>query len=450
MKNKVFFECIECGYQSLKYYGKCPQCDSWNSMVELKPDESEQNKERSDIRPVKLDEINREEFKSIVTGFDEFDRVLGGGIIPGSVVLIGGEPGVGKSTLLLEVSGILAQKKKRVLYYSGEESASQIKLRADRLRISSEDVFLLTIGTLEDLKSSVEEIKPDFLIVDSIQTVNSIKSKGISGSISALRFVTSELIETAKKDNITVFIIGHITKEGQMAGPKTLEHMVDAVLYFQGEVQTDIRVLRAEKNRFGPLDEVGIFQMTGKGLTSVKNPSEVLVKHRNSPESGISIVPVLKGLRSILIEVQALVTDSPFVGNPRRISVGFDNYRMSMLISIIEKKLKLPFYKSDVFLNVTGGINIRETACDLAVLSALISSYKNILVPNDLIIIGEVGLTGEVRPIGFLENRIKEAARQGFSKFIIPSSQSDIKNIKNITVFPVENLYDFYDKIKPL
>ena len=232
-----------------------------------------------------------------------------------------------------------------------------------------------------------------------------------------------------------------------MAGPKTLEHMVDAVLYFQGEVQTNIRVLRAEKNRFGPLDEVGIFQMTGKGLISVKNPSEVLVKQRTSPESGISIVPVVKGLRSILIEVQALVTDSPFVGNPRRISVGFDNYRMSMLISIIEKKLKLPFYKSDVFLNITGGINIKETACDLAVLSALISSYKNITVPIDFIIIGEVGLTGEVRPVGFIENRIKEAIRQGFTTFILPSSQSDINNIKNITVHPVENLYDLFNRI---
>lgn len=419
-------------------------------MIEVKSvtDDTGRAKGTEPVKPVTLSEIESLEVQREVTGLEEFDRVLGGGIVPGSVVLIGGEPGVGKSTLVLEVSGILAKKGKKILYYSGEESAVQIKLRANRLGVDSDDIFLLTMGTLEDLKSSVEQLKPDFLIVDSIQTINSQKTSLISGSISSMRYVTSEIMETAKSNSISVFIIGHITKEGQIAGPKMLEHMVDVVFYFQGELKTDLRILRAEKNRFGAIDEVGIFQMTEKGLTSISDPSLMFLQHRRSSESGISIFPALNGMRSILIEIQALVTESPFVGNPRRITVGFDPYRMSMLISIIEKKLKLPFYKSDVFLNVTGGMTIKETASDLSIVSALISSYKNFVVSKDVIIIGEVGLTGEIRPVTFMEARIKEAVRQRFKKFILPASQADIKTIGNISIFPVENLYDFYNKIK--
>jgi DNA repair protein RadA/Sms len=316
------------------------------------------------------------------------------------------------------------------------------------LGVDSDDIFLLTMGTLEDLKGSVEELKPDFLIIDSIQTINSQAAPSISGSISSMRYVTSEIIDMAKTNNISVFIIGHITKDGQIAGPKSLEHMVDVVFYFQGELKTDLRILRAEKNRFGSIDEIGIFQMTQKGLTSISDPSLLFLQHRQTSESGISIFPTINGLRSILIEIQALVTESPFAGNPRRITVGFDPYRMSMLISIIEKKLKLPFYKSDVFVNIAGGMFIKETASDLAIISALISSYKNIVVSKDIIIIGEVGLTGEIRPVTFIENRIKEAVRQGFSKFILPIAQSDIKTVRNISIIPVENLYDFYNKIK--
>lgn len=450
MKKKVLYECIECGYQSPISYGKCPQCDNWGSMVEAAATAGDAGKGglSPPAKPVTLKEIENLEIQRHITGLDEFDRVLGGGIVPDSVVLIGGEPGVGKSTLLLEVSGILAGKNKKVLYYSGEESAVQIKLRANRLGIDSEDILLLTMGTLEDVRGSVEDMKPDFLIIDSIQTINSKSGPAISGSISSMRYATSEIIELAKTNHVTVFIIGHITKEGQIAGPKTLEHMVDAVLYFQGEIKTDLRILRAEKNRFGSIDEIGIFQMTHKGLTSISDPSLLFLQHRQTPESGISIFPTLSGLRSILIEIQALVTESPFVGNPRRITVGFDPYRMSMLISIIEKKLKLPFYKSDVFLNITGGMTIRETAGDLSIISALISSYKNIVVPKDLIIIGEVGLTGEVRPVTFIESRIKEAVRQGFTKFILPAAQSEPKTIDNVTFIPVDNLYNFYNKIK--
>jgi DNA repair protein RadA/Sms len=452
MKKKALYECIECGYQSPISYGKCPQCGNWGSMVEETATRGDDGKGKGraapQVKPITLKEIDNLEIERHMTGIEEFDRVLGGGIVPDSIVLIGGEPGVGKSTLLLEVSGTLAGKNKKVLYYSGEESGVQIKLRANRLGVDSGDIHLLTMGTLEDVKDAAEALQPDFLIIDSIQTINSRSGPALSGSISSMRYVTSEIIEMAKTHHISVFIIGHITKEGQIAGPKSLEHMVDAVLYFQGEIKTDLRILRAEKNRFGSIDEIGIFQMSHKGLTSIDDPSLLFLQHRQTSESGIAIFPALSGLRSILIEIQALVTETPFVGNPRRIAVGFDHYRMSMLISIIEKKLKLPFYKSDVFLNITGGMSIRETAGDLSVISALISSYKNIVVPKDVIIIGEVGLTGEVRPVTFIESRVKEAVRQGFTKFILPAAQSELKTIADITIIPVENLYTFYNKIK--
>jgi DNA repair protein RadA/Sms len=450
LKKKVLYECIECGYQNPVSYGKCPQCGNWGSMVEASETlgKDDDNSGGIGVKPVPLSDIDDLKIEREVTGFEEFDRVLGGGIVPDSVVLIGGEPGVGKSTLLLEVSGILAEKGKKVLYYSGEESAVQIKLRAKRLGVDSRDILLLTMGTLEDLKHAVKEEKPDILIVDSIQTINSKKGPSISGSISSMRYVTSEIIELGKSNSVTVFIIGHINKEGQIAGPKTLEHMVDAVMYFQGELKTDLRILRAEKNRFGSVDEIGIFQMTAKGLKCITDPSLLFLEHRQTAESGISIFPMLSGLRSIMIEIQALVTESPFVGNPRRIGVGFDQYRMSMMISIIEKKLKLPFYKSDVFLNITGGMTVRETAGDLSIISALLSSYKNIVVPKDLIMIGEVGLTGEVRPVPFIENRIKESMRQGFTKFILPASQANVNGVENAAITPVRNLYDFFSKIK--
>ncbi len=399
-------------------------------------------------KPQKISEIDSKEVQRLVTGMDEFDRVLGGGIVGHSVILIGGEPGVGKSTLLLEVSDVLARKDRKVLYYSGEESALQIKLRADRLGIRSENIFLFTIGSLEDLKSNIRDIKPDFLIIDSIQTITSRKTAHMSGSVASLRYVTAEIIELAKKIGITVFIIGHITKEGQLAGPKSLEHMVDAVLYFQGEMQTDIRLLRAEKNRFGPMNEVGIFQMSEKGLTSVNDPSQILIQNRQSQPPGTAIFPTMNGMRPLLTEIQALVSESPFAGNPRRIAIGFDNFRLSMLISIIEKKLKLPFYKSDVFLNVTGGMVIREPAADLAVCQALVSSYNNIVPRANSVLLGEVGLTGEIRPISFLETRLKEAIRQGFSTIYLPAGQGKLPNYHDISAIPIGNICDLLDFLK--
>jgi DNA repair protein RadA/Sms len=449
-KSPIQFECIECGFQSPKYYGRCPQCQAWNTMVQSENGEEDAPEEAVPAGgPQRIRDINPGgEVQRLVTGMEEFDRVLGGGIVGHSVILIGGEPGVGKSTLLLEVSALLSHKGRKVLYYSGEESALQIKLRSDRLEIDSGNIFLFTIGTLEDLKRHVREIKPDFLVIDSIQTLTSRKTAHMSGSVASLRYVTAEIIELTKKSGITVFIIGHITKEGQLAGPKTLEHMVDAVLYFQGETQTDIRLLRAEKNRFGPLNEVGIFQMSEKGLTSVNDPSQVLIQNRQSHPPGTAIFPAMNGMRPLLTEIQALVSESPFAGNPRRIAIGFDTYRLSMLISIMEKKLKLPFYKSDVFLNVTGGMVIREPAADLAVSQALISSCKNIVPMPNTVLLGEVGLTGEIRPVSFLETRLKEAMRQGFSTICLPGAQSRLPDYRDLSVISIENIYDLLEFLK--
>jgi len=445
-KHPDLFECIECGYQSPKYFGKCPRCDNWNSMVEIPPRETRREPGAAGTRPVVLADVDRLDIRRQATGIDEFDRALGGGIVPGSVILIGGEPGVGKSTLLLGISGALAGADTDVVYLSGEESAQQIKTRADRMGIDSKRIHLITMGNLADLKAAVEELSPRYLVVDSIQTIQS--GVGAGGTGSSMRLVTAELIELAKTGNLSVFIIGHITKEGQIAGPKTLEHMVDVVLYFQGELRSDLRILRAEKNRFGPVNELGVFQMTGDGLTSVKDPSQLFYQHRKSPESGVAVFPTMSGLRAIVIELQALASESPFAGNPRRVAVGFDAYRLSMLISVIEKKLKLPFYKSDVFLNIAGGLTIRETAGDLAVIAALVSSTKNIALPYDLALIGETGLTGEVRPVGFLENRVKEAQRQGFKEVMIPAVQLDGLGISGIKLHPVESIHDMYGVLR--
>jgi len=443
MANKIFYECSDCQYQSPKFYGKCPQCGSWNTMTEagsLSPERETGHEKLKEA--VKLTDIPPGDISRQVTGLREFDRVLGGGVVSGSVVLIGGEPGVGKSTLLLEVSGSLSDKG-NVLYYSGEESEGQIKSRADRIGIHSEKIFLLTLGDLEDLKSAVGELSPEFVIIDSIQTLNSRNTGGFTGSVPKLRQVTSELADLAKSRGITIFIIGHITKDGQIAGPKTLEHMVDVVLYFQGELQSRLKVLRVEKNRYGSVNELGIFQMTASGLSSVSDPSEVFLQNRGADKPGTSVVASMKGMRSLLIEIQALVSENPFGGNPRRMAIGFDPYRLSMLLSVLEKKLKLPFYKSDVFLNVTGGITLRETASDLAVCSALISSSRNMVLPSNTVMLGEVGLTGEIRPVEFIETRIKEAVNHGFKHFIIPEASSEIK-IKNADLQPVKDMAEFH------
>ncbi len=441
------FECSECGFQAPKYYGRCPQCQGWNTLSECGGEAAAAAVGAAGTLQ-RLGDIDALAAPRLLSGLSEFDRVLGGGVVRQSVVLIGGEPGVGKSTLLLEVAAALAGQGRSVLYYSGEESGQQIKLRAERLGIGAGAILLLISGSLEELLRRTREAKPDFLIVDSIQTLASGNGTAPSGSPAALRQATAGLIELAKGDGVTVFLIGHITKEGQLAGPKTLEHMVDAVLYFQGESQADLRLLRAEKNRFGPLNEVGIFQMSERGLASVSDPSRVLIQNRQSRAPGTAIFPALNGTRPLLTEVQALVGESPFAGNPRRIAIGFDGYRLAMLISIIEKKLRLPFYKSDVFLNVTGGMVIREPAADLAVCLALVSSAKNAAPPPDTAALGEIGLTGELRPVSFLETRIKEANRQGFTRLLLPAAQSKMSNYPEISVISIDSIRDLPAQFK--
>lgn len=447
-RSVVQFECGECGFQAPKYYGRCPQCQAWNTLAECESEPAAAAAVRAAGTLQRLGDIDAQAAPRLLSGLPEFDRVLGGGVVRQSVVLIGGEPGVGKSTLLLEVAAALAGQGRSVLYYSGEESGQQIKLRAERLGVGAGAILLLISGSLEELLRRAREAKPDFLIVDSIQTLAAGNGAALSGSPAALRQATAELIDLAKGEGVTVFLIGHITKEGQLAGPKTLEHMVDAVLYFQGENQADLRLLRAEKNRFGPLNEVGIFQMSERGLASVSDPSRVLIQNRRSQAPGTAIFPALNGTRPLLTEVQALVGESPFAGNPRRIAIGFDGYRLSMLISIIEKKLRLPFYKSDVFLNVTGGMVIREPAADLAVCLALVSSARNAATPPDTAALGEIGLTGELRPVSFLETRIKEANRQGFKRLLLPAAQGTLPNYPDISVISIESIRDLPAQFK--
>jgi DNA repair protein RadA/Sms len=402
---------------------------------------------RGRIAAVPLEKVDSTRVNRRSTGIPELDRVLGGGFVPGSVVLIGGEPGVGKSTLLLQICGQAGTGEGPVLYYSGEESESQIKLRAERIGIASAGVHLLAMGDIDDLRDAVAQLSPRILIVDSIQTLNG--GAGAAGSVAMMRQVTAALIETAKAVDMTVFIIGHINKEGQIAGPKTLEHMVDVVLYFQGEIKSDLRILRSAKNRFGPVDELGVFRMSASGLESVEDPSALFIHGRDNREPGVVIFPTLNGQRALLVEIQSLVSESPFTGNPRRISVGFDAYRTAMLISVIEKKLKIPFFQHDVFINVTGGFSLRDPAADLPVLGALLSSRQNIASPQPRTMIGEVGLTGEIRPTAWILPRMREAMQQGLTHFILPKAQSGIPKQAGLTIHRVENIFELQRLLQP-
>ncbi len=440
------FECLECGYQALKYLGKCPQCGEWNSLVESRPHTPE-TASISINRPVDLISVESQTQHRRSTGLAELDRVLGGGLTRQSLILIGGEPGVGKSTLLIETAANLA-KEGPVLYVSGEESASQIKGRLDRLKLSAENIQLLTLATIDDVKSAVDEIRPILLIIDSIQTISGRENPWSKGSVSTMRQVTAELIELTKHSDLTTFIVGHITKEGQLAGPKTLEHMVDTVLYFQGDTQSDLRILQAAKNRFGSVNELGVFQMLEDGLKSIQDPSGHFIHQRRKSEAGTTIYPAIQGQRPMLMEIQALVTESPLGGNPRRNCVGYDPARLAMLVSIIEKKIHIPYYKHDIFLNITSGLMLREPAADLAVTAVLISSILGIPLPSDLMLLGELGLTGEIRPLNFLERRISESQRHGFRAIYIPAFQMQEQKSKPQGIHGIEHLRELVQLIK--
>ena len=425
-KVKTAFFCSDCGYESPKWTGKCPSCNKWNTFVEevIHKDQSKQAENgwkelaesRRETRFVTLEQIADTPQQRIITEDPELNRVLGGGIVPGSIVLIAGEPGIGKSTLFLQ-NGLL-MKGVRVLYVSGEESEQQIKMRADRLNIRHADFYLLTETSTQVIFQEVKKIRPNLLIIDSIQTLQSNFIDSSPGSVSQIRECASELQRFAKESNIPVFMIGHITKDGSVAGPKILEHMVDTVLQFEGDRHYAYRILRTIKNRFGSSSELGIYEMTGDGMRGVNNPSEILISHKEDQLSGIAIASTMEGMRPLLIEVQALVTQSVY-GTPQRTVSGFDLRRLQLLLAVLEKRGGFHFGMKDVFLNIAGGIKVEDPSIDLAVLSALLSSFEDVALPHLLCFAGEVGLSGEIRAVNRIEQRILEAEKLGFEKIIV-------------------------------
>ncbi len=446
-KSKQLFECQACGYQTSKWMGKCPNCGAWEQIVELSKTQieilkqtSQHKKEIQSAEP--LTQIKEENIQRYSSNSKELDLVLGGGIVPGSLVLIGGSPGVGKSTLLLKIAGNLAKSGQKVLYVSGEESKSQIKLRANRLEVNHDNIYLLTEIELENVFIELEKNHYDMLIVDSIQTLYSNKLTAAPGSVSQVREITFDLMRWGKENSTAVFIIGHITKEGSIAGPRILEHMVDTVLYFEGDTSKEIRLLRSIKNRFGSTSEVGIFEMSQKGLISAENISKKFFS-RDASQPGSAITVAMEGTRAIILEVQALVSESNFP-NPKRSATGFELNRLNMLLALLEKKLGLPLNNYDVFINIAGGIKINETACDIAIVAAIISSFRNRPLSKDTVFLGEITLIGNVRDIFNLDLRLKEAAVQKFKKAIIPSKPvSPMDGLKYFEVKEVSKLIDW-------
>ncbi len=444
MKSVTKYVCNECGYSSPKWLGKCPSCYKWNSLVEeIVQAETKFSKVSADTgtaqKPLKLSEITTEKEERIQTCLNELDRVLGGGIVPGSLVLVGGDPGIGKSTLLLQICNNLG-KQGNVLYVSGEESAHQIKMRADRLKINTENLMLLAETNLDNIIYQAKEQKPKVMIVDSIQTIFKPDVSSAPGSVSQVREATHFLMRLAKENSIAVFVVGHVTKDGNIAGPRVLEHMVDCVLYFEGERHLSYRILRTVKNRFGSTNEIGVFEMCDNGLKEVPNPSQMLLSGRPKNASGSTVVCAMEGTRPLLAEIQALTASTGF-GIPRRMTTGIDFNRCTLLTAILEKKVGYSMSNQDIYVNVTGGLKINEPACDLAVITAIASNYKNFVIDEKTLILGEVGLSGEVRAVNHCQRRIDEAAKMGFTKCIIPSANCDgIKNTKKIEVIGVSTV----------
>ncbi len=419
---KTIYTCQNCGFQSPKWMGKCTSCGEWNTFVE---EVIEKKKSTGKIaaqhlgnQPITLESIQAAKTQRIVAGINEFDRVLGGGIVPGSLVLLGGDPGIGKSTLALQLALKLNQQK--ILYISGEESLQQIKLRAERLKISNNNCLFLSETSLENLLAHAEQIRPDVLIIDSIQTISTETIESSPGSVSQVRECTSAILKFAKKSDTAVILIGHINKEGSIAGPKVLEHIVDTVLQFEGDTNYMYRILRSNKNRFGSTNELGIFEMRSDGLREITNPSEQLISKISDDVSGTAIAATIEGIRPILIEIQALVSSAAY-GTPQRSSTGFDLRRLNMLLAVLEKRAGFKLIQKDVFLNIAGGLKISDPATDLAVICSILSSNIDIPIDHKVCFAGEVGLTGEIRAVNRIEQRIAEAAKLGFKKIIIPS-----------------------------
>ncbi|ATL46766.1 DNA repair protein RadA [Chitinophaga caeni] len=452
-KIKTAFFCQACGYESAKWTGKCPSCNSWNTFVEekIQKDISPRHYDWRDSKEahvaktkiVQLSAVEGAEERRILTPDAELNRVLGGGIVEGSLVLVGGEPGIGKSTLFLQ--NALALKGIKILYVSGEESEQQIKMRADRLNILNDDFYLLTETSTQEIFQEIKKLQPNLVIVDSIQTLHSPMIDSAPGSVSQVRETTAELQRFAKESQVPVFIIGHITKDGAIAGPKVLEHMVDTVLQFEGDQHYAYRILRTIKNRFGSTAELGIYEMTGNGLRQVSNPSEILISQREDQLSGIAIAATIEGLRPMLIEVQALVTQSVY-GTPQRTATGFDLRRLQLLLAVLEKRGGFHFGVKDVFLNIAGGIRVEDPSIDLAVLCSLLSSYEDIPLSNHVCFAGEVGLSGEIRAVNRIEQRIAEAEKLGFEKIFISKYHKKGLNLSKfkIEIVPVGRVEEVY------
>lgn len=425
VRTRAVFVCQECGQESVRWQGRCPECQAWNTLVErtvsVRPTPAMGRAQRDGPTPapVRLSAVAAEAYPRLPAGIGEVDRVLGGGIVPGALVLIGGDPGIGKSTLLLQVAGRVATGSRRVLYISGEESGHQLKLRATRLGIRGDQLFLLTETNLADALDHADRLQPDLVIVDSIQTVYAPELPNAPGSVAQLRECTLRLMQWAKASNVPVFIVGHVTKEGEIAGPRLLEHIVDVVLYLEGERFSTYRLLRSVKNRFGAVSEVGVFEMQGAGLAEVDNPSEIFLAERQEGAVGSVIVPAVEGSRTVLVEVQAL-TSPTAMAMPRRVANGVDFSRLLLLAAVLTKRAGVRLSDQDVIVNVAGGLKVTEPAADLGVALAIASSHRDAVLPGDLVAVGEVGLSGELRSVGHLERRLTEAERMGFARCVLP------------------------------
>ncbi len=440
---KINFVCRECGYESIKWLGKCPDCESWDSFDEILLDDKPKTVKKIGVNKAeKFTELNLPVYLRTGTGMSELDRVLGGGLVEGSVVLLSGEPGIGKSTLLLQISSELA-KSRKVLYVSGEESKGQLKLRAERLKITGDSLYLLTETDIDLVIEESKNVKPDVIIIDSIQTLSSDKFSSAPGSVTQVREGAMSLIEYAKTTGAAVFLVGHVNKEGGISGPKILEHMVDAVLYFEGERTNSYRIIRAIKNRFGSTNEIGVFEMGDEGLIEIPNPSEVVMAERPKNTSGSCAGCVMQGTRPIISEIQALVTKSVYPTG-KRTADGFDYNRMCLLIAVLEKRMGLKFYENDVYLNIAGGIHLDEPSADLSIAMALISGISDKVISDELIAFGEIGLAGEVRAVSHIEYRVKEAVRLGFTKIVLPKKNitKRLKVPAGVELLGVSNIYE--------
>ena len=444
MKQKTVFLCGDCGYESPKWYGKCPSCGAWNTMSEFKEKPVSAARgtntfQRGESRPTLLKDIDTGDESRFHSGIGELDRVLGGGAVHGSFVLVGGEPGIGKSTLLLQMCQEMC-KNARVLYVSGEESLKQIKIRAARLHISSPELYILAETDMEQIINETELLEPDILIVDSIQTVYQRDLTAAPGGTTQIKECAMSLMQYAKNRNVTIFIVGHVNKEGTLAGPKILEHMVDCVLYFEGDQHMTYRILRAAKNRFGATNEIGVFEMMDRGLREVENPSEMLLSGRPKDAPGTCVTCAMEGARPVLAEVQALIAPAS-ASNPRRMSNGFDYNRAAMLLAVLEKRGGLKVSQCDAYLNIIGGLTLEEPAADLAAVVAIASSYLDKPVPDHMAAIGEVGLSGEIRSISHLEQRLTEVHRLGFTQCMIPARRArELKPLPGLELLPVQNI----------